>query len=150
MYRGPALVALSVVAVWAPGASPASPDAMTDAGGAAVACDYDRNPPLTAVPLPPAPPPTHIAVPHMAYTAHYRPCFPATAVRAGHYGTVLLSFHVDAHGNVLEVQVKAGTGFPELDASALDAARHWKFFPAEREGVAYASWQDVPVSFPKP
>lgn len=113
-------------------------------------CDYDRNPSIASIPLPPAPPPTHIAVPSMAYTAHYRPCLPPAAMSAGHFGDVLLSFHVDASGNVLEVQVKSSSGYAELDASALDAAKHWKFVPAEREGVAYASWQDIPVSFPKP
>jgi protein TonB len=56
---------------------------------------------------------------------------------------------VDASGKVLDVVVKTSSGYPELDASALDAARHWKFFPAERAGVAYASWREIPVSFPK-
>lgn len=113
-------------------------------------CDYERNPPIGSIPLPPAPPSTHVAVPRMAYTAHYRPCFPAAAVSAGHFGDVLLSFHVDASGDVLEVRVKSSSGYAELDASALDAAKHWRFVPAEREGVAYGSWQDIPVSFPKP
>lgn len=123
---------------------------LAPAAVATVDCDYDRNPSVAAAPLPPAPPPTHVAVPSMAYAAHFRPCFPAAAVSAGHFGNVLLSFHVDANGTVLEVQVKSSSGYPELDASALDAAKHWKFFPAERGGVAYASWRDLPVAFRKP
>src|SRR3569623_1534168 len=87
---------------------------------APLACDYNRNPPIDIAPRPPAPPSTHDAVPDPAYTAHYRPCFPAAAIKAGHGGDVLLSVHVDASGSVLDVLVKKSTGYRELDASALD------------------------------
>jgi periplasmic protein TonB len=48
--------------------------------------------------------------------------YPQTAVDAGHEGTVHLLLKLDAGGNILHASVAAGSGHPELDHAALQAA----------------------------
>jgi protein TonB len=48
--------------------------------------------------------------------------YPQTAVDAGHEGTVHLHLKLDASGNIQHVSVAAGSGHPELDHAALQAA----------------------------
>jgi TonB family protein len=95
-------------------------------------------------------PPTHPASEDITYNSHYMPHFPLEAIRAGHYGKVTLMILVDAKGEISDIRVDQSSGYPELDASAVDAAKHWMFVPAAKNGVPQPGWVRTPVSFDWP
>ncbi|HTV85377.1 MAG TPA: energy transducer TonB [Dyella sp.] len=94
--------------------------------------------------------PTHPAAQDITYNSHYPPHFPVEAFRAGHYGMVTLLIYVSAKGEVGDIRVETSSGYPELDASAVDAAKHWVFMPAAKDGVPQPGWVRTPVSFNRP
>lgn len=68
------------------------------------------------------------------------PPYPASARRLGEQGEVRLDVHVGADGGVLAVRLRASSGSPTLDRSAIDAVRRWRFTPATVDGRAIAEW----------
>ena len=75
------------------------------------------------------------------------PAYPATALRRGEQGRVMLRVSVSADGAPLEVDVAQTSGFPSLDSAALSAVRQWRFVPATQAGRPVAAIADVPVRF---
>lgn len=75
------------------------------------------------------------------------PKYPASMLRAGVGGTVVVMAEVDAKGMPTEVRVVERSGERELDRAALTAVRQWRFEPAVRNGKATASAVRVPVDF---
>lgn len=75
------------------------------------------------------------------------PKYPASMLRAGVGGTVVVMAEVDAKGVPTEVRVVERSGERELDRAALSAVRQWRFQPALRDGKATASAVRVPVDF---
>ncbi|HEU4670382.1 MAG TPA: energy transducer TonB [Dyella sp.] len=75
------------------------------------------------------------------------PTYPAEAVRQRHEGTVLLAFTIGADGSPLDIQVARSSGFAELDAAALAAARQWRFRALGPDGRATTASTRVPVRF---
>jgi len=85
---------------------------------------------------------------HVEYGMNPTPIYPVEARRRAQHGTVLLRIHVAADGSVERVEVARSSGFDLLDDSALDTVRtRWRFIAARREGVAVASWCEVPIRF---
>ena len=68
------------------------------------------------------------------------PSYPAAARRMSQQGEVRLDVHVSADGVVIDVQVRASSGSPVLDRSAMDAVRRWRFRPATVDGQAVSEW----------
>lgn len=68
------------------------------------------------------------------------PPYPASARRLGEQGEVRLDVHVGADGTVLEVALRASSGSPALDRSAMDTVRRWRFRPATVDGQAVPEW----------
>lgn len=95
-------------------------------------------------------PPTHPPEQDISYNSHYWPRFPAEAAKAGHYGQVMLLIHVSAKGESDDIRVETSSGYPELDASAVDTAKHWIYMPAAKDGVHQPGWIRIPVSFGHP
>jgi protein TonB len=88
-----------------------------------------------------ASPPRAIASPAPAYDDAER--------RAGHAGQVQIVFRVAADGTVTDARVAQSSGWPVLDASALESARGWRFEPArDGAGKAVASQVQMPIAFP--
>ncbi len=58
-----------------------------------------------------------------------KPIYPRKAKQEGREGTVVLSFSVDANGNVFNIQVIRSSGYADLDNSAIQALSQWKFAP---------------------
>lgn len=130
------------------GTATASETCDYDVAGAAHAHDIPMFPPGI---MPPAPPPTLGAALDAPYNKHFAPCFPASAAKLGHFGTVILQFYIDANGTVRDVKIAKSSGYAELDDSAMDAAKHWRaLFPATRNKVPYGSWLQIPVNFGHP
>jgi protein TonB len=81
------------------------------------------------------------------YLDNPAPSYPSLSRRAGEAGSVLLQVHVSAEGRAQEVSVSRSSGFPRLDAAALQAVRRWRFVPAQQAGRAVDGWVLVPINF---
>ncbi|NCT72273.1 MAG: energy transducer TonB [Xanthomonadaceae bacterium] len=75
------------------------------------------------------------------------PKYPASMLRAGVGGTVVVLAEVDAQGNPVNVSVVERSGERELDRAAVSAVKQWRFEPAMRNGKAIATSVKVPVDF---
>lgn len=81
------------------------------------------------------------------YLSNPRPAYPMASRRLGEEGTVRLRVHVGPEGQALRVELKASSGFPRLDQSALDTVARWNFVPARRGKSPVACWVVVPIVF---
>jgi|GEM_PF-1377647 len=64
---------------------------------------------------------------------------------------VMLLIAIDDEGDVMNAEVKASSGIPEVDAAAVDAAAFLRFFPAQRaDGSAVGVTIDFPFVFLRP
>jgi len=75
------------------------------------------------------------------------PKYPASMLRAGVGGTVVVLAEVDAQGTPISVRVAERSGERDLDRAAVSAVRQWRFEPAMRNGKAIATSVKVPVDF---
>ncbi|WP_282296052.1 energy transducer TonB [Stenotrophomonas sp. PS02289] len=75
------------------------------------------------------------------------PRYPAESAAAGETGTVILILDVAADGSVTKVEVETSSGFPRLDASAMEAAAGWRFTPPTVAGKPVGGRVRVPVDF---
>ncbi|KAF1696202.1 energy transducer TonB [Pseudoxanthomonas jiangsuensis] len=75
------------------------------------------------------------------------PRYPPAAARAGIEGEVILVIDVDANGNVTNVSVEKSSRNRDLDRAAMEAARKWRFNPAQSGGQKAAGRVRVPVNF---
>lgn len=91
------------------------------------------------------PPPVPATGPRIL--ASSEPSYPPSERRLGHEGSVQLRVRVDALGRPEAVEVARSSGYPRLDAAALDAVRSWRFVPAQAEGRAIAAWVTFTVTF---
>jgi TonB family protein len=74
--------------------------------------------------------------------------YPAQLRDQGIGGTVRLWFMLDADGNVSHAEVKAGSGYWEMDLAAVRAVKSFVFSPALRDGCRLQhSFSSVPVRF---
>lgn len=76
-----------------------------------------------------------------------RPDYPASAKRLGQEGVVALLLLVAPDGRVTEARVERGSGYPTLDAAAVQRAADWRFLPASCAGKAVAAWYRTSVRF---
>ncbi|HEX3696153.1 MAG TPA: TonB family protein [Polyangia bacterium] len=99
--------------------------------GAAARAQTDGGAPLAA-----APPAETLTAPTL--TAHPEAPYPADALATKVEGNVGLELDLDAAGHVTGVRVTAPAGHG-FDEAAVEAARHFIFQPAMRQGVPVAS-----------
>lgn len=115
---------------------------------------------FSVAPQPPAPPPqavvaapapVPVAVVAARFDADYlhnpKPVYPTLSRRMNEEGRVLLKVRVSAQGTALDVAVSKSSGFPRLDAAAIDAVSRWRFVPAKRGDEAIDSSVVVPITF---
>ena len=76
-----------------------------------------------------------------------RPEYPKGARQRGEQGDVTLEIRVSAEGTVDRVEVAVSSGFAELDAAAVKAAKKAKFTPAKSGRDAVASTARLKLSF---
>lgn len=76
-----------------------------------------------------------------------RPSYPESARRKGQQGTAHVRLSVNSAGRVTGATISTSSGTPALDASALKAAKRWKFTPARSGGTPVATTLVVPISF---
>jgi len=75
------------------------------------------------------------------------PSYPASALRRGESGEVLLRIDVDTEGRVADVNLVHGSGSRALDRAAISAVRDWRFRPGQRDGQPVAGTVNVPITF---
>jgi protein TonB len=77
-----------------------------------------------------------------------QPPYPPGEIRAGNTGTADIEIYVLPNGRVGDARIVKSTGYPALDQSALDEAkRKWRLTPATRDGVPFAQWHRLRVTF---
>lgn len=77
-----------------------------------------------------------------------QPPYPSASIRFGEEGTVTVEVRVGTDGRVRESRLRHSSGFPRLDAAALEEARRaWRLRPATVDGVPVEAWHAVRVSF---
>lgn len=115
--------------------------------------------PITLPPAPPPPPvmesgvapepPPPVIPPRFNadYLQNPAPAYPALARRMHEQGRVLIRVLVSAEGMPERIELKTSSGFPRLDASALDTIRSWRFVPARQGEQKVAAWVVVPITF---
>lgn len=94
----------------------------------------------------PAPPPTFDFVPPQA-GQNPPPRYPSESADAGESGTVVVVLKIEADGTISKVALDTSSGFPRLDAAALEAAAGWHFTPAQEGGKPVPVRVRVPVTF---
>ena len=76
-----------------------------------------------------------------------RPPYPQVARKRGWEGTVLLRLTVNREGTVERVNTHKSSGFPDLDESAVQAVKTWRFSPAKDGEFPISATVDLPVRF---
>ncbi len=76
-----------------------------------------------------------------------KPIYPALARRERQQGRVILALQINTAGHVTNVSLVRSSGFPLLDAAALQSVRRWSFVPAQVAGLAIPSKLEVPITF---
>ena len=98
-----------------------------------------------------APKPAPPLVTQPRFNANYldnpKPPYPSISRRMGEEGEVQLRVSVDANGNVQQIEIHRGSGYPRLDQSALQTVRRWRFVPARQGNQPVSSWVIVPIQF---
>lgn len=75
------------------------------------------------------------------------PAYPASARQAERSGKVALLIRVGEKGEVEEAQIRQSSGDAQLDASALQAVKNWRFSPARRGGKAVSAQVSLKVGY---
>lgn len=76
------------------------------------------------------------------------PANPPGAIDAPGTRTVVLIVALAADGSVTGVELETSSGFPTLDAAAVEAAAGWHFNPLQVDGKPVAGRARIPVKFP--
>lgn len=82
-----------------------------------------------------------------AYLHNPKPAYPPLSQQLEEEGTVHLLVHLDARGQVRQVQLKNSCGYARLDTAALQAVQQWKFIPAKQGDSPVAATTIVPITF---
>lgn len=117
----------------APAPPPAAPQAPRPAA-----------PPAAETPRPAAvPAPGGVPVP----ISRPAPSYPSDALRNGETGTAVVRIEVGIDGTPTSVSLLRRSGSRSLDRAALQAAKRWRFRPAQRDGQPVPGSVDVPIAF---
>jgi protein TonB len=77
-----------------------------------------------------------------------QPRYPAWDTSEGNQGNVDVELYVLPNGRVGDARIVRSSGFERLDQSTIDEAkRNWRLLPATRDGVPFAQWYKVRVTF---
>jgi protein TonB len=118
----------------APAVKPAA-NAASPASSASHEQAADSRPPLTLPNL------------NADYLDNPAPRYPEDARERGEQGKVLVRALINADGTVAQLAMKRSSGFANLDQSALETVKKWRFVPARRGAAAVSAWVVVPISF---
>ncbi len=83
-------------------------------------------------------------LPHAIYAPDAT--YPEKERKAGHEGTVMLSFVVGTDGAAHDIRVASSLS-PEFDAAAVECVKTWKFSPATKNGKPVTAQIAIQVDF---
>ena len=83
----------------------------------------------------------------LAMGERIKPPYPSASRRLGEEGKVILLVRVGVDGRVVGASVDQSSGFPRLDAAAVEAVTRWRFVPARRGDEPVDSSVIVPITF---
>lgn len=89
-------------------------------------------------------------VPPRHHPANQSPRYPLWALGQRAEGRALVRAEIRPDGLVGQVWIKQSSGYQALDFAALETVRSWRFYPAQRHGMAVAMWMDVPIEYKVP
>jgi protein TonB len=81
------------------------------------------------------------------YRENAPPVYPSAARRNGQEGMVVIRAEILPEGRPGVLKIKASSGYPVLDQSALETVRTWRFEPARQLGKPISAWVDIPIRF---
>lgn len=84
------------------------------------------------------------------YPGNQAPRYPLQALGMRAQGRVLVRAEIRPDGTIGQRWIKQSSGLQVLDLAALDTVRGWRFYPAQRHGMAVAVWLDVPIEYKLP
>lgn len=76
-----------------------------------------------------------------------RPDYLPSSAEAGETGFAQLELHIDEAGKPVEIHLVHSTGFPDLDQSALQAARGWTFSSPLNHAQPVRTWAEMEIRF---
>lgn len=74
------------------------------------------------------------------------PHYPEAALKARVRGTVVLRVLVSQTGVPLDIRVERGVR-PDMNDAAMEAAKHWRFEPAKKNGQAVRTFTTIRFPF---
>ena len=89
----------------------------------------------------------HVVVDTEPAVIHSPVKYPASAVASREEGTVQVVTEVDASGRTVGAKLAKSSGYPDLDAAALQSIPGWSFSPATKDGKPIAQRIVVPIRF---
>lgn len=78
------------------------------------------------------------------------PRYPLQAIGMRAEGRVLVRAEIRPDGSIGQRWIKQSSGLQVLDLAALETVNGWRFYPAQRHGLAVAVWIDVPIEYKLP
>jgi len=103
--------------------------------------------PVAQAAVAPEPPPIILPRFNADYLQNPAPAYPPLARRMHEQGKVLIRVLVSVDGMPEKIELKASSGYPRLDQSALETIRNWKFVPARQGDQKVTAWVIVPITF---
>jgi TonB family protein len=89
-------------------------------------------------------------IPPRHHPSNLAPNYPMPALLQRAEGRVLVRAEIRPDGRVGKLWIKQPSGFQTLDHAAIETVRAWRFYPAQRHGMAVAMWMDVPIEYKVP
>ena len=89
-------------------------------------------------------------IPPRHHPANLAPSYPLPALLQRAQGRAVVRAEIRPDGRVGQLWIKQGSGFQTLDHAAIETVRAWRFYPAQRHGMAVAMWMDVPIEYKVP
>jgi len=84
------------------------------------------------------------------FPTNQSPRFPLAAIASRAQGRVLVRAEIRPDGSIGQRWIKQSSGMQVLDLAALETVNGWRFYPAQRHGLAVAVWIDVPIEYKLP
>jgi len=78
------------------------------------------------------------------------PRYPLAGIASRAQGRVLVRAEIRPDGTIGKRWIKQSSGLQVLDLAALETVNGWRFYPAQRHGLAVAVWIDVPIEYKLP
>lgn len=75
------------------------------------------------------------------------PAYPASLRQANIQGSLELKARIDENGKAQDIVVIQSSGYPEFDASAIEAVKQATFAPATRGGMPVSREVTIPINF---